>query len=82
MWHGFRRVERRFPQSGMEPPTSSLRFGHLSMSYGSLGSSRTTKHFRGTYRIQGETETMSTCNQLDLETRGSQVIVRENLPGH
>ena len=44
-------------------------------------------HFRGIYRriypnLIKEIRRMSTCNQLDLQTPGSQPIVPKNLPHH
>jgi hypothetical protein len=45
-----------------------------------------TYHLRGIWRIylklRKKKRTMSTCNQLDFETLGSQPIVPKNLPGY
>ena len=44
-----------------------------------------TRHFRGIYRIYHpnlikDNRRMSTCNQLDLQTLGSPMIMPKNLP--
>ena len=43
-------------------------------------------HFRGIYRmypnLMKENQRMSTCNQLDLQTLGSQLVMPKNLLGH
>ena len=45
-----------------------------------------TDHFRGIYRIYPnlikENRRMSTCNRLDLQTLGSQLVMPKNLPDH
>ena len=45
-----------------------------------------TDHFRGIYRIYPniikENRRISTCNRLDLQTLGSQLIMLKNLPDH
>ena len=45
-----------------------------------------TDRFRGIYRIYPnfvrENQRMSTCNRLDLQTLGSQLILPRNLPDH
>ena len=45
-----------------------------------------TDHFSGIYRIYPNlikaNQRMSTCNQLDLQTLGSQPVIPKNLPDH
>ena len=45
-----------------------------------------TDHYRGISRIypnlMKENRRMSTCNQLDLQTLGSQPVMPKNLPDH
>jgi hypothetical protein len=50
------------------------------------GCRKSTDHLRGIYRtypnLIKENWRMSTCNQLDLPTLGSQPIMPKNLPDH
>jgi hypothetical protein len=45
-----------------------------------------TDHSRGIYRVYPklikENRRMSTCNRLDLQTLGSQLVMLKNLPDH